>query len=54
MYKQCKNPDGTINQFAIICTNDNSFIPFDHANSDYQAYLEWIAEGNTLEPAEGS
>jgi hypothetical protein len=27
-------------------TSDNVFIPFDESNIDYQAYLEWIEEGN--------
>jgi len=29
--------------------NDSAFIPFDEANTDYQAYLTWVAEGNTAE-----
>lgn len=31
--------------------DDNAFIPFDPANTDYQEYLEWIAAGNTPEAA---
>ncbi len=27
-------------------------IPFDPDNTDYQKYLEWVAEGNTPDPAE--
>jgi hypothetical protein len=31
---------------------DNAFIPMDEANTDYQAYLAWVAEGNVPTPAE--
>jgi hypothetical protein len=26
--------------------SDNAFIPFDPANTDYQAYLAWVEAGN--------
>ena len=39
-------------QNAILRVDDNAFIPFDPANTDYQAYLAWLAEGNQPELAE--
>lgn len=32
-----------------IIINDNWHIPADPANTDYQQYLAWLAEGNTPE-----
>lgn len=40
------------NAFVIIRTTDNAYIPKDETNADYIAYLKWVAEGNTPEPAD--
>jgi hypothetical protein len=39
---------------CIMRIMDNAFIPPDTANTDYQAYLKWLAEGNTPLPADES
>lgn len=36
---------------AILRLTDNACIPFDPANTDYAAYLSWLAEGNEPLPA---
>ena len=38
--------------FGVLRLADNTFIPFDPDNTDYQAYLKWLAEGNQPLPAE--
>jgi hypothetical protein len=40
------------NSNTVIRVEYNSFIPFSNDNSDYQAYLKWLAEGNTPLPAD--
>jgi len=48
MYQlQAKPFDNTVKRIS-----DNAFIPFDPDNTDYQAYLKWLEEGNTPEPAD--
>ena len=52
MYKS--NPlDPLMNkETGVIRVADNAFIPFDPDNTDYIAYLAWVAEGNTPLPAD--
>jgi hypothetical protein len=34
---------------SLLRTIDNAWIPLDPANTDYQEYLTWVAEGNEAE-----
>ena len=51
-YQYIKLFDGTIVDDAIRRLPDNAWIPFDPENADYQAYLVWLSEGNTPQPAD--
>jgi hypothetical protein len=52
-YKHIIDIDGkSILDNAIQKLPNMSIIPFDPDNTDYQAYLAWLAEGNVPEPAE--
>jgi len=53
MYKLIKSVvTGEINMVQRL--SDNAFIPFSLDNTDYQAYLAWLAEGNEPLPAENT
>ena len=45
MYKLFKS-ERTGEVDAVIRIEDTAYIPFDPANTDYQAYLKWLDEGN--------
>jgi len=46
MYKKILDAEGNVSENAIFRTEDSAFIPADPANTDYQQYLAWVAEGN--------
>ena len=50
MYKLAKDKDGEV--VSVIRTTDGACIPIAPDNTDYQKYLEWVAQGNTPEPAD--
>jgi len=55
MNYQLANPPYGGDPVVIKKINDDGsiiWLPYDVGNRDYQEYLEWVAEGNTPEPAE--
>jgi hypothetical protein len=60
MYKLITKTDDLTNEIsnsAVLKTMENGhelIIPIAPDNTDYQAYLKWVAEGNTPLPAENT
>ena len=53
MYQQIFDSEtNAVSTSMIMRIADTAFIPFDPDNTDYQEYLEWVAEGNTPLPAD--
>jgi hypothetical protein len=51
MYRKITHPyDDTV--IAVLRLFDNTSIPFDPSNTDYQEYLKWLDEGNEPQPAD--
>lgn len=50
MYRQLRLNDGTISDKIILRISDLASIPNNPENRDWQAYQEWLAQGNTPEP----
>jgi len=54
MYKLLPFNPIVSNVEIVVRLSDNANIPFDPDNTDYQAYLKWVSEGNTPLPAENT
>ena len=51
-YKKTKDSEGNVRTNQVKRISDGAWIPFDEENIDYQAYLAWVAEGNTAADAD--
>jgi len=52
MYKLQNGVHGEV--ISVLNTVSGASVPFDPNNTNYQAYLKWLEEGNTPLPAENT
>ena len=50
--KYNNNQAGTQDNISATIDGVVMFVPLDPANTDYQAILEWVEDGNTIEDAD--
>lgn len=52
-YIEITKPDGTTENCGVNATIDGQVmdVPLDTANRHYQAILDWVADGNTIQDA---
>ena len=53
-YEKAKvaNPDNNNTSVKLVADSITYSVPLDPDNRHYQAILEWVAEGNTIEEAD--
>jgi len=54
MYRLIVNFETKEQMNAVMRLIDNTFIPFDPANTDYQQFLQHLAQGLPVESADGT
>ena len=50
--KYTKGISGNITGIETVISGKTWIVPIDEANTDYQAILQWVADGNTIEEAD--